>query len=292
MLYSTGPVLLQTSTLSGPQFSFWRLWIGVAGLAVVVGVQRRLGVAWPTWRQWRFSLWAGVAFGIHQLLFFTAVRVTTVVDVSLMNALAPIVTAVGARWLFAERPGSRFWGWAAVAIAGGAGLAVTASTAPTGSAIGMTMALANVVFFAIFFLLSKAGRDHLPVMAFLLGTIFVAALLVSAFVALAGMDPTRATTTDLALAAAVALGPGLLGHFIMTWPLRYVPANIPPIMRLAQPFIAGALAWWLVAEPLSWRHLLAGALVVIGAAGTVLSDDGRQLRAEALERAHRVHGRT
>lgn len=122
VLYSTGPVLLQTSTLSGPQFSFWRLW-----------------------------------------------------------------------------------------IAGGAGLAVTAST------------------------------DHLPVMAFLLGTIFVAALLVSAFVALAGMDPTRATTTDLALAAAVALGPGLLGHFIMTWPLRYVPANIPPIMRLAQPFIAGPL---------------------------------------------------
>lgn len=37
-LYSTGPVMLQASQLSGPVFSFWRLWIGVAGLGVVVAV--------------------------------------------------------------------------------------------------------------------------------------------------------------------------------------------------------------------------------------------------------------
>ncbi|CAN5799508.1 DMT family transporter [soil metagenome] len=285
VLYSTGPVMLQASALSGPVFSFWRLWIGVAGLGLVVTVQRGMGVAWPAWRQWRVAVGAGVAFGIHQLLFFTAVRVTTVVDVSLMNALAPVVTAFGARWLFNERPGRRFWVWAAVAIVGAVLLAVAASTAPSGSAAGMVMALANVVFFAIFFLLSKEGRDHLPVMTFLLGTIFVAAVVVSGFVAVTGADPLQPRDVDLALAAGVALGPGLLGHFIMTWPLRYVPANIPPVMRLAQPFIAGALAWWLLAEPLSWRHLFGGALVVIGAAGTVLSGDGRQLRDEARQRA-------
>lgn len=284
-LYSTGPVMLQASSLSGAAFSFWRLWIGVVGLAVVVAVQRSLGVRWPTWRAWAITVWAGVAFGMHQLLFFTAVRVTTVVDVSLMNALAPVVTAVGARWMFAERPGPRFWVWATVAIAGAALLAVAASRAPSGDAVGMTMALSNVVFFAIFFLLSKAGRDRLPVMTFLLGTVFVAAVMVSGFVAVTGVDPTHARRSDLALAAAVALGPGLVGHFIMTWPLRYVPANIPPVMRLAQPFIAGALAWWLLAEPLSWRHLFAGALVVVGAAGTVLSGDGRRLRAQARQRA-------
>lgn len=280
-LYSTGPVMLQASQLSGPVFSFWRLWIGVAGLGVVVAVQRRFGVAVPEWRRWRVAAWAGVAFGAHQLLFFTAVKITTVVDVSLMNALAPIVTAIGARWMFGERPGHGFWRWAVIAIVGAALLAVAASAAPAGSAVGMTMALLNVVCFAIFFLLSKRGRDHLPVMTFLLGTILVAALVVSAFVGLTGAHPMRARGVDLALAAGVALGPGLIGHFIMTWPLRYVPANIPPVLRLAQPFIAGVLAWWLLGEPLSWRHVLAGTLVVVGAAGTVLSRDGRRLRAQA-----------
>lgn len=285
LLYSTGPVLLQASSVSGPVFSFWRLWIGVGVLGTAVAVQRLRGMPWPTRRQWRVAVWAGVAFGVHQLLFFSAIRITTVVDVSLMNALAPVVTAVGAFFMFAERPGPRFWGWAAVAIIGAALLAVAASAAPSGSPVGMAMALANVGFFAAFFLLSKRGRDHLPVMPFLLGTITVAALLVSTYVVLAGAPATDVRAIDLALAGAVAAGPGAVGHLVMTWPLRYVPANIPPVMRLAQPFVAGALAWWLVGEPLSLRHLAAGALVVAGAAGTVLSGDGRRLRAEAEARA-------
>ncbi len=284
-LYSTGPVMLQASNLSGPVFSFWRLWLGVAGLGAVVVVQRGLGMQWPTRQAWTVAVWAGVAFGFHQLLFFSAVRVTTVVDVSLMNALAPVVTAVGARWMFAERPGRRFWVWAGVAIGGAALLAVAASNARPGNALGMAMALANVGFFAAFFLLSKKGRDHLPVVPFLFGTIVVAALLVSTFVLVTGAHATDVGSVDLMLAAGVALGPGLVGHFVMTWPLRYVPANIPPVMRLAQPFVAGALAWWLLAEALSWRHLFAGTLVVIGAAGTVLSHDGRRLRAQARQQA-------
>ncbi|HSJ45851.1 MAG TPA: DMT family transporter [Euzebyales bacterium] len=285
VLYSTGPVMLQASAVSGPVFSFWRLWMGVGTLGAVAVVQRALGAPWPLLRAWRVAVWAGVAFGMHQLLFFTAIRMTTVVDVSLMNALAPIVTAVGARWMFGERPGPRFWTWAAVAIAGAVLLALAAAASPAGSAAGMTMALANVVFFAAFFLLSKWGRDHLPVAAFLLGTMSVAACVVSTFVLVTDAPVLDVRGVDLLLAGGVAVGPGAVGHFVMTWPLRYVPANIPPIMRLAQPFVAGGLAWWLLAEPLSLRHLVGGALVVAGAAGTVLSGDGRRLRADALRSA-------
>jgi drug/metabolite transporter (DMT)-like permease len=288
LLYSTGPVMVQASEVSGAVFSFWRLWIGVIALGGLTVVQLRAGVPRPRAHQWRVAVWAGVAFGAHQLLLFTAIRITTVVDVTLVGALAPVVTAAGARWMFAERPGRGFWGWAAVAIVGAALLAVAASSAPTGNVPGMVMALANVLAFAAFFLLSKRGRDHLAVVPFLFGTITVAAVVVSAFVLATGAPAMQVRVTDLALAAAVAIGPGTLGHFVMTWPLRYVPATIPPIMRLAQPFIAGALAWWLLSEPLSWRHLLAGALVVAGAAGTVLSSEGRRLRAEARERVDEV----
>lgn len=281
VLYATGPVMLQASAVSGPVFSFWRLWVGVVTLGMVAAAQRAAGVPWPPLRAWRVAVLAGVAFGTHQLLFFTAIRMTTVVDVSLMNALAPIVTALGAYWMFAERPGRRFWAWAVVAIAGAVLLALAASAAPSGSVVGMVLAALNVIAFAGFFLLSKKGRDHLPVVPFLLGTMTVAACVVSCFVAAARAPVLDVRSTDLLLAAAVAAGPGAVGHFIMTWPLRYLPANIPPIMRLAQPFVAGALAWWLLGEALSLRHLVGGVLVVVGAAGTILSGDGRRLRAEA-----------
>lgn len=118
-------------------------------------------------------------------------------------------------------------------------------------------------------------------MQFLFGTMLVAALVVAAFVTATGADTGAVTTTDLLLAAGVAVGPGAVGHLVMTWPLRYVPATIPPVMKLAQPVLSGILAWWLVSEAMSWRHLLAGALVTAGAAGTVLSRDGRALRLTA-----------
>lgn len=34
VLFSTGPVMVGAASVSGPVFSFWRLWIGVAVLAV------------------------------------------------------------------------------------------------------------------------------------------------------------------------------------------------------------------------------------------------------------------
>lgn len=278
-LYSAGPVMLQASSLSGPVFSFWRLWIGVVVLGVAALVQHGFGVAWPTRDQWRWAAMAGAAFGVHQLLFFTAIRMTTVVDVALMNALAPIVTAIGAYWMFGERPGPRFWSWAAVAMGGAGLLAVAASTAPSGDAAGMAMAIANVAFFAAFFLVSKKGRDHLAVVPFLFGTMLVAALVVTAFAAATAAPVGAVTTTDLLLAGGVAVGPGAVGHLVMTWPLQYVPANIPPVMRLAQPVVSGVLAWWLLSEALSWRHLVAGVLVTVGAAGTIVGRDGRALRA-------------
>ena len=291
LLYSTGPVMLQSSGVSGPAFSFWRLWIGavaLGGLALVRGL-RSAGPVLPTGEGRRLTLLGGAAFGVHQLMFMTATKMTSVVDVSLMNALAPVVTALGAWWLFRERPGARFFGWSALAIGGGAFLAVSAA-GPTGDPLGMALAIGNVIFFAGFFLASKRSRDHVSVLPFLAGVMVVAAVLVSGFVLVTGTDVAAASRTDILLAAGVALGPGTLGHFVMTWPLRWVPANIPPVMRLAQPALAGGLAFLILGEPLALTHLLGGIVVVVGAAGAVLSRDGRALRRDAAAQSAHPSG--
>lgn len=282
-LYATGPVLLQSSGVSGPVFSFWRLWIGAAAMGLAALVWRSRTGAWPTRRGWCWAAAAGAAFGVHQLLFFTAIKLTTVADVSLMSALSPLFVGVVALPLFGERPGRGFWGWTAAAIAGAAAIAVAASQAPGGDPVGMLLAALNVVAFGVFFLISKRARTELGVIPFLFAVMVVAALLVSSWALVAGEAVGSAAPRDLWLAAAVALGPGSVGHFVMTWPLRWVPANVPPVLKLAQPVISGLLAWAFVGEALTSRHLLGGAVVLIGAAGAVLSRDGRRLRREARE---------
>lgn len=283
LLYSVGPVFVQASDVSGPVFSFWRLWFGVGVFAVATVVHRSSTGGWPHRRAWRWAVMAGAAFGLHQLLLFSAIKATTVADVTLVTTLSPVVTAIMALPFFHERPGRGFRLWSLVAMVGAAIVVVGASTSPEGDLVGMLLALANVVAFAAFFLLSKASREELSVVPFLFGVMTVAALVVSGYVALFGEPVAGAGSTDLLYAAIVAVGPGAVGHFVMTWPLRWVPANVPPVMRLGQPALAALWAWWFLGEPITVWHLTGGVVVIGGVAGALLSPSGRRFVADEPE---------
>ncbi|MDP8927395.1 MAG: DMT family transporter [Actinomycetota bacterium] len=274
-LYSTGPVFVQASSMSGPLFSFWRLWfgVGVLGLATLVGAHRLGGLPPPA--AWRWPVGAGIAFAAHQLLLFSAVKTTSVADVTLVTALSPIVTALLAAPVFHERPGMPFRLWSLVAMSGAGVVVFGGATGPRGDPVGMVLALANVVAFAVFFLLSKGSRNHLPVLPFLFGVFAVAAIFVSAYLTFTGEEMASFRAVDLVYAATVAAGPGFLGHFVMTWPLGWVPANVPPVMRLGIPVLATMWAWWLLEEAVTWSHFVGGAITFAGVAGALLSPSGR-----------------
>jgi drug/metabolite transporter (DMT)-like permease len=278
VLYSTGPVFVAAATASGAVLSFWRLWLGVPVLGLAALLQHRGSAGRSTGTLSRrgrtIALWAGVAFGGHQLAFMTAVQATSVTDVALMNTLAPIVVAIAAVPLFGERTGAGFRLWTGLAMLGAGVVVLGASTGADGDPVGMLLAALNVVCFGAFFLLSKLSRDEIDVLPFLLVTVTVAALAISAFLLLTGADVTAVTRTDLWYAFAIAAGPGAMGHFIMTWPLRWVPANVPPVMKLGQPVIAGGLAWVFLAQSVTVAHLVGGALTVAGVCGALLSARG------------------
>ena len=269
IFYSVGPVLIGSGDASGPVMSFWRLWFGVPifGLATLLGL--RFGAQRPTWQGWRWAMWAGLAFGAHQLLFFSALRAAGVTNVVLMNVLAPLVVAAAAVPLFGERTSLPFRGWSLLAMAGAVVVITGGSIGPDGSPAGMAMAGGGLIAFTAFFLLSKLGREHIDVLPFLFGTMLMAAVAVTGWCLATGTPVTSAGQWDLTVAFIVAAGPGAVGHFVMTWPLRWVPANVPPVMRLAQPVIAGALAWLFLSEPITAAHLGGGALTLSGVLGAV-----------------------
>jgi drug/metabolite transporter (DMT)-like permease len=276
-VFSTGPVMVQWSDLTGPVLSFWRLWIGTGGLALLTLIHIRVTRRSPTREGWAWAGRAGIVFGLHQLMFMTAIKATSVVDVTLMQVLAPIVVAVMAVPMFGERPGPSFRLWSVVAVVGAAVVVAAGSTGPEGEPLGMLLAAGNVVMYAFFFLWSKQGRRYIDVVPFLLGATGTAALTVTAFVVLTGEKAGSAGRGDLALALLIAAVPGGIGHFVSTWPLRWVPANIPPLLHLAIPFLSGALAWLLLGERISLLHFLGGVLTIAGVAGAVRSSGGRRL---------------
>lgn len=289
LLYSTGPVLVRAAEASGVTFAFWRLWIGVGGLGVALLLQRigRNIVAdkglddLETLNVSRAGLLltalAGTAFGAHQLMVFSALKLTTVADVTLISSLTPIVVGLMAVPLFGERPGPGFRMGAAAAIVGSLIVVVAGSVGDIGEPRGMALALGNVVFFSIFFVISKQSRSHLGVLPFLIGTMLIAAVFVSIYSALTDEVVMVVTNRDIVLCAVVALGPGLIGHALMTWSLQFVPANIPPVMRLSQPVLASLFAWAWLGERVAEAHVAGGALMLVGITAALRSGDGQKL---------------
>lgn len=277
LLFSTGPVMVAGSETTGPVLSFWRLWIGAGLMGALTVWQIRSSGRRPDRTGWTWAARCGAAFGVHQLFFMIAIKATSVVDVTLMQVLQPIFVGLLAIALFGERPGTGFRLWSLVAIAGAAVVVLAGASGPEGDPVGVALAVLNVAFFAVYFVWSKQARSHIDTVPFLFGVVVAAGVVVTGFVVVAGEPVGSISSGDLLIAAYIASVPGALGHFVTTWPLQRVPANVPPVMQLAMPFLAGGLAWIFLGERISLLHVLGGAITIAGVVGSLTSTAGRRL---------------
>lgn len=275
LVYATGPVILAGSDTTGGTFALVRLAIGVLVVGVLAAVWHECpdpGEA-PTPATWfqpvGWTILGGACFGAHQLTLALAVKATSVADVAVLNAVSPIVVAALALPLLGERPSRRFLRWTPVAVAGSGVVAYLGASGPQGDMTGMALAFANVVFFSVFMVCSKLATQSLAVWPFLWGVMLVACTVVMILHVLLGIPVVIPGGKDFFLALVMALGPGALGHFLMTAPLRWVPVSLPPVIRLLQPFVSGGLAWALLAQTFSLAHFVGAFVTAIGVLGAI-----------------------
>jgi drug/metabolite transporter (DMT)-like permease len=164
-------------------------------------------------------------------------------------------------------------------MVGAAAVVLAGSSGSDGDPLGMALAVVNVVFFAAYFVGTKVARPHIDTVPFLFAVIVAAALTVSAWVLVAGTEITPIGRADLIACFAVALLPGAVGHFSITWSLRWVPANLPPVVMLTIPALSGALAWGFLDQGVSVGQVLAGAATLVGVLGAVRSQAAHALTA-------------
>lgn len=271
--FSTGPIFIAEASIRGAAFAFWRLWLGTALLGVLVAVSHRRAGVHLDRQGVRWAVGAGVAFALHQYMLTVALEEASVVTVTLMGTLSPVIVAVLAIPLFGERPSLRFRAWSVVSLAGAAVIAFGGSGGGDSSGRGALLAVGQVVFYAIYFVGSKQARGHMETTPFLFVATATATVIVSGLVAVAGAPVGEATGRDLLLCAAVALLPGFVGHFAITWSLRWVPANVPPVILLSGPVMSGFLAYVVLDQVLTWQELAGGLVTLVGVAGALTLGD-------------------
>lgn len=270
VIMSTGLIAIQSSDLTGVQFSFWRLWCTTLAFGVLVAIRALWFGVRPSAASLKLTIWPGLAVGFAQPLMFTAMKLTSVTDVVLLTSLMPLLVILVAVPILGERPGGRFLVWALLAVIGAAIVGYGGSTGLEGNPVGMAMAGVSLVAWAFYMVFLKVARAHLDAVT-LMWTIFgIAAIVVTFYVAATGWNVGPVSDRDWLLLAYMTAIPGGAGLMMMTWAYRWLPANIPPLVLRAEPVVASALAWWLLSEPITMLHVLGGGVALTGVVGAIL----------------------
>jgi len=270
--WSTGTVLAKYIDMGGLAIGFYRF----AFFAIAIAVFLRAQGTRLRWRIMRDSLWGGVALGADIALFFSAVKLTSIVNATIIGALQPILVGVVAARFFGEKIRPRDALWSIVAL-GGVVVVVLASAGDEASDLrGDALALAAMVSWSAYFIASKDSKKRLTSTEFTAGTALWTALICAPIGVIAGQDMSWPSATNWAWLIAMAVSSGIVGHALMNWSLVRIPLWVGSTFTLAIPVFSAVLAWLVLGEAVSIVQGLA-MVVVIGALGAIVAGQ-RSLR--------------
>jgi len=266
-----GP-LVRLSAADPVAIAVWRLGFSLLIVAAFL-------VATGEWRDWRrltipelaLGIVAGVCLALHFWAWNASIHLTTIAaSVTLVNMQPAVVATISAIALREVPSHKQLWG-ITVAIVGA--LIVAAPDLTGGRALGGNdpllgnlLATSAAVTAGLYYTIGRRLRTTLGIWSYV-GIVYGAAFLTLLAIALLrdvklAPQPPR----EVAIFAALALGPMLLGHTGMNWALKFLPAYVVNLTVLGEPVgatLLGALIPSIRQIPPA-STLIGGAIVLTG----------------------------
>ena len=262
-----GVVTRQLDSARGFETTFWRSLFNALALVLMLGWLRGPATLARTLRGGGRTLWlSGACWCVMFTAFMLALSLTSVANVLVTMALAPLFTALGARFVLGHRLASRTW--VAIAVAGigigwmyGTQLGAGDARQLLGTAVALGVPIAAAVNWTLLQHLYRSADATPP--PDMLAPVLLGALL-SAAITLPLSLPFAATGHDLALL-------GLLGVVQLAIPCllavrvaRVLSAPEVSLLSLLE-VVFGVLWVWLLSAEVPSAAVLGGGLLVLGA---------------------------
>jgi drug/metabolite transporter (DMT)-like permease len=273
--FSVMNVVIKITHLAALAFAFYRLWMGAVIMVAVLAVTgRRL-----SWAIVRRAALPGALFGVNLCFFFTALKLTSVADVLIIAALQPALTLMVAGPVFGERVTRHEVGWTVVSLSGVVLVVVGSSGTPVWSLEGDLWAIAALLAWTTYWLLSKRIREEVPALEYMTAVTVTAAIVVTPVALLSGQSLAVRWQDFMWLILFVAVAQG--GHSLLAWSHVQMDVSISSLLILAEPVISVVAALIFLGEPLPALSI-AGGMIAVSAVGVVIRRATRSDRDEAL----------
>lgn len=257
--WGTGPIMNKIMTVDTPAIVFYRTLLGTP-LMVYVAYATGGRLSRELMRR---TAVPGILFALSFITGFAAIKMTSIANATLITTIQPVLVVLIAPRLFGERLSPRQLGYSFLSLAGVL-MVVMAATSSSGADVsGDLMAAGNVVLWTAYFVIAKKNRmDGVHSWSFLAAIFVWLAIVVLPFGAITSNDLGQMTPKDWLCAAGMTLGPGLLGHGLMTWSQSDVDVTIASLLGLMSPVVSTVLAMVFLGEMLTPLQLV-GAFVVL-----------------------------
>lgn len=271
LLWSTaGVVTRQLEAARSFEVTFWRSLFNAIGLVVLLGWLRGPRALVERIRTGGKVLWgSGLCWSVMFTAFMVAITLTTVANVLVVMATAPLFTALLARFLLQHRLPARTW--AAILVAGGgiawmygADISGAGGSHVLGTAIAMGVPIAGAINWTLIQHASRseASSDMLP--ALLIGA------LISAAVTLPVAWPLQASAPDVGWLALLGVTQLAIPCVMAVTAARTLSAPEVALLALLEVLFGVAWAWLGAGEQPSGAVLVGGVLVLGALAGNEL----------------------
>ena len=257
--WGVGPLFNKTMSVDPAAIVFYRLLVGAPLMTMMAYLNGgRLSVDLMK----RAAL-PGVLFALSMITGFASVKMTSIANATLVTTVQPVLVLFVAPKMFGEKLRPRQILYSAFALAGVLIVVLAAASTSGAHLSGDLLAVANVVIWTGYFVLSKKRRlAGIHSWSFLSAVFIWSCAVVMPYGAIFSHDLGAMSQADWGRILAMAIGPGIIGHGLMTWSQSHVDVTLLSLLGLMSPVISTALAWVILDQNLTlWQS--GGAVVVL-----------------------------
>jgi len=249
--------------------------------AVIIGASRAIRNQPLTKAAFVASIPGGLWLAADVALFFTAIKLTTVVNATMIGSLQPLVlTLYGVRFL-GEKVMRRDVALGAVALAGAIVIVLAGSSSGEGNIWGDLAAVGALASWSTYFVIAKDVNARVSPTDFTISTAIIVAVTNAPLALLFGQSLAWPTLPEWGWLLLMALGAGVLGHNLMNWSLPRIALWLGSTFTLFVPVVSSALAWAFLDEPLVAMQIIGMAITVFALAMLVYFQQSDTSRAAA-----------
>jgi len=259
---STSPVIARLLPLvPAAVIAFWRMTSASAMLWGYSSIRPQESI---TPKNIRLVLAAGFLLAMHFIFWFSALKLTSIANTTVLGIVAPAFTLLFERLWY-----NRKLSWITITalliiLFGGIIVQGDDLGRVNSTGLGNIMAILSAVFLGSVFIIGAKVRKTTPVIAYtrMVYTVSAIVLLVSSLVLdnpLLGYSINNYFWLFI-----LGLVPTLIGHTAFSYSVKFVSPTVIAAFPLGEPIIASYLAWILFAERVPFYVVGGGLIVFIG----------------------------